>query len=377
MEITTHQNTDLWQFNLDVIHRKTKKVIWQPRIQCWYDDKVSIGEDLPGRYKGMSPVELYKALGVSNRCYMYGACFRHIYDPRISFECKVLSPVETLHIMHTPKGDLTQIYRTNTSNSGSYPSKWWITDEDEMKIHQWVLENSTWEWNQEAYDRIKEEWGFAGAPSAFFPRVNMQYLFHDVMGPEEGIFAVYDFPETVEKYFAALSEHQDRMAQVWNNCPIEIVNFGDNVHDGVLSPALFEKYVLPEYQHRNDLFHSHGKWTNAHWDGDVKSILKYVRATGLDGVEAVTPLPQGDVTLKEVKAAFGDDIFLMDGIAALLFDPNLYPIEDLEAQVNECLELFAVQLIMGISDEIASTGDIDRVIHVRDMVDAYNAHIIE
>lgn len=67
----------------------------------------------------------------------------------------------------------------------------------------------------------------------------------------------------------------------------------------------------------------------------------------------------------------------MDGIAALLFDPNLYPIEALEAQVNECLELFGGQLIMGISDEIASTGDIERVVHVRDMVDEYNSHIVE
>jgi len=377
MEITTHQNTNLWQFNLDVIHRRTKKVIWQPRIECWYDDRVSVGRDLPGRYKGMNKAELYKALGVSQRCYVFNECFKQVYDPRIITETRKISPIETEYIMHTPKGDLSLINRGNTSNSGSYPSKWWITCEEEMKIHQWVLENSTWVWDQEAYDRLVQEWGFAGAPASFCPRGNMQYLFHDVMGPEEGIFAVYDYPETVEKYFAALRENQTRLFEVWGQCPIEWINYGDNIHGGLLSPELFEKYVLPEYQYRNDMLHGYGKWTFAHWDGDVKSVLEYVRETGLNGIEAVTPLPQGDVTLEEVKKVFGDDIFLIDGIAAILFDPNIYPIEALEAQVQECLDLFGGQLVMGISDELASTGDVDRVIHVRDMVDAYNAKIKE
>ena len=44
---------------------------------------------------------------------------------------------------------------------------------------------------------------------------------------------------------------------------------------------------------------------------------------------------------------------------------------------GHCLELCGGQLIMGISDEIASTGDIERVVHVRDMVDEYNSHIVE
>ncbi len=44
------------------------------------------------------------------------------------------------------------------------------------------------------------------------------------------------------------------------------------------------------------------------------------KTCGLDGIEAITPKPQGDVTLEEVKEALGDDIYLVDGIAAVLFD---------------------------------------------------------
>ncbi len=40
----------------------------------------------------------------------------------------------------------------------------------------------------------------------------------------------------------------------------------------------------------------------------------------LDGIEAITPQPQGDVTLEEIKEALSDDMFLLDGIPAILFD---------------------------------------------------------
>lgn len=378
MNITTHRDTDLKEFQRAVIQRKTKKVIFQPRICCWYDDRRFLNQPFPAPYTDMDLVQIYKKLGVSSRGYEFNACQSIVYDPRISFETKQIGPREWQQVMHTPKGDLTKAWKGNDSNGGSYETKWFITSEEEMEIHRWVLENSTWKWDTEKCEELTKIWGFGGLPSIYMDRVNVQYLMHNVMGIEDGIFALYDYPETVEKYFQAMHEFQDRQIDmIINQSPLEIVNFGDNIHCSILPADLFEKYVLPEYQYRTDRLRSAGVFTHAHWDGDVKTLLPYVQETGLDGVEAVTPIPQGDVSLKEVKKYFGDDIFLLDGVAALLFDPNLYPIEALEDQVRECLELFGGQLIMGISDELASTGTLDRVEHVRDMVDEYNSQIKE
>ena len=81
------------------------------------------------------------------------------------------------------------------------------------------------------------------------------------------------------------------------------------------------------------------------------------------------------MTLREVKAAFGDSLLLMDGLAALLFDPALYPLSALEAQVHECIDLFAGQLVLGVSDEIPSRGDLERVEAVTRIVDDHNAAV--
>ena len=55
------------KLNKDVVFKKSKgKIIWQPRIEAWYRDRVFKGQDLlPEKYKGFSLKELYKSLGCS------------------------------------------------------------------------------------------------------------------------------------------------------------------------------------------------------------------------------------------------------------------------------------------------------------------------
>ena len=372
---TDHKNINLTALHRDVIRgRSNGKIIWQPRIICWYDDRAFYGEELPQPFTGMDLPAIYRELGCSNRNYYFNNCFKKVNDPRVKEYSRKISELETEYIVETPVGKISTITASNTSNYGTFPKKWWVSSEEEMKISSWIEERCTWEWDDKKYNELLITWGDLGLPTMFMPRVNIQYLYIDIMGVEEGIFALCDYPGTVEKYFQVLSESHERLIKVINESPIEVINFGDNVHAGMLPPDLFKKYVLPEYQKRNELLHKANKFTHSHWDGDTRQLLPFARECGFDGIEAVTPKPQGDVTLKEVKKAFGDDLFLLDGIAALLFE-DIYPIGELEKQAREVIELFAPKLILGISDEMSSRGNLERIRFVSGIVDDYNASI--
>jgi len=318
---TDHKNVNLAKLHRDVIRGQSNgKIIWQPRILAWYADRIFAKQELPAPFTGMTLSEIYRELGCSNRIYDYNGCFKRVDHPSVSHYSRKLSPTETEYIIETPVGKLNSIYAANTSNPGTFPKKWWITCEDDMKVAIWIEERCEWEWDEEHYQKVYSEWGDLGLPTIFMPRVNVQHLYIDDMGVEAAIYALMDYPKTVEKYFQVLNESHERLIEVINKSPIEVINFGDNVHAGTLPPNLFKKYVLPAYQRRNELLHKAGKFTHAHWDGDVKPLLPFAKETGLDGIEAITPKPQGDVTLEEVKEALGDEMFLLDGIAAILFD---------------------------------------------------------
>ena len=110
--------------------------------------------------------------------------------------------------------------------------------------------------------------------------------------------------------------------------PIKILNFGENIDANIDSPSLFEEYLIPYYTKRVKQIHQKGKFCHIHMDGSLKPLLPLISKLTFDGIEAATPLPQGDVTLGELKDTLGDTM-LIDGIPALLFLPH-YSYKDLE-----------------------------------------------
>lgn len=320
----------------------------------------------------MSIPDIYRALGCSNRLYpWYNRCFRRIEPASVRRIEQKLNKTDTQTTIDTPVGKQIRVDRRTPNSPGSIHVKWPVETEGELRVATWIVENTSWEWDQEVFEQSQREVGDLGAPTMYLPRMNIQDLYINAMGVERTTYALFDWPETVENYFRAMDECHSRLVDVVNSSPIEIINMGENIHVGTLSPQLFLKYHLPACQQCCEKLHSVGKFVSSHWDGDCGPLLQYARETGLDGIEAITPKPQGDVTLEEVKEALGDDMFLLDGIPAVYFDET-FSVETLTECVHKLIDLFAPKLVLGISDEISSTGDIERVRLVGKIVDAYN-----
>lgn len=355
-----------------VFGRSGGKIIWQPRIQCWYDDKRFAGEPLPEPYDDMDIHDIYRELGCSSRLYReFNPCFKRIDDPRVTFAREQLNETDDKITINTPAGTQTAVNRRSPNNPSLIHVKWEVESEEEMKAAIWREEHTEWEWDQARYEEQMERVGDLGAPTMYMPRMNIQDLYINRMGVEKAIFALYDWPDTVEAFFRALEESHDRLIDVINASPVDIINFGENIHAGMLTPDLFGKYHLPACQRRCEKLHAGGKFVSSHWDGDCAPLLTYAQETGLDGIEAITPKPQGDVTLEETREALGDSMFLLDGIPAVYFDET-FPEETLEQCTRRIIDLFAPNLVLGISDEISSTGNIERIRTVKSIADEYN-----
>jgi hypothetical protein len=348
------------------------KIIWQPRIGAWFYDKLFAKEELPAPFTGMDLPDIYRELGCSARIYEYGWwSFEAVEHPGVKKSTRNLNQTDTEILIETPVGRQTAVERTSLNSYGITHVKWEVSTREELKVAIWRKENTAWRFKPEGFEAARKKWGDTGAPTMYIPRINIQDLYINLMGTQNGIYALYDWPDTVRAYFRALDECHDRLIDVINSCPIEIINFGDNIHCGTLPANLFCEFVLPAYQNRCEKLHRAGKFTHAHWDGDVKALLPFARQTGLDGIEAITPKPQGDVILEEIKDALGDTLFLIDGIPAILFDTT-FPVSMLEKFTHRLIEMFAPRLVLGISDEISSTGDLERIRVVGRIVDEYN-----
>jgi hypothetical protein len=87
--------------------------------------------------------------------------------------------------------------------------------------------------------------------------------------------------------------------------------------------------------------------------------MRFMHEHHVDGYEALTPQPMGDVSLEDTKAALGD-LILIDGIPATDFLPTVKE-DEFVGRVRRLLELFSPNLVLGISDEISPPGEIEKV----------------
>ena len=337
-------------------HEPVDNVVYQPRIEHWYGVNKNAGT-LPERYRDMSLIEVYDDLGCSIRAYpFFNGCLRCADDPSVRYEAEQRGDIHISRSV-TPVGSIETHSRYTAL--ASHTEKFPVETREDARVMEYILRGRKWWFDQEAFDRGDAEIGDRAAPMLFIPRINIQRMFIEIMGVENTLYGLADDPAMVEGLIRAIDESDQAMLQVMAESSIPIINYGDNVDQHFLPPNLFEKYVLPEYQRRCEMFRAHGKFTHAHWDGSIKHLLPYAKETGLDGIEALTPIPQGDVTIREIKEALGD-IVLLDGIPMTWFLPHETN-KDLERVTREIIELFSPNLVLGISDEPSPVCDIEKV----------------
>jgi len=342
-------------------------VVYQPRIEHWYNVNKRQGT-LPPRYQNMSLLDVYDDLGCSLRTYnFFNPCLK--FDNTAGFKAETFQK-DGVEITRwtTPVGSV-ETHRVRTAlahRTIKYP----VESPQDAGVIEYVLLSREPRFDLELFEKNDHLMGDRAAPMIYLPRVNLQRLFLEYMGFERTIFALQDEPALVKRLISVIDESDEAVLNVVAQCPVEIINFGDNLDQNMLSPPLFEEYVLPAYRRRVEKLKAAGKSCHAHWDGSVKLLLPYAERTGLDGIEALTPIPQGDVTIEEMKDALGDMI-LLDGIPMTCFLPHEDE-EELEETTRRIIETFSPNLVLGVSDEPSPVCDIERVRRVAEILREYD-----
>ena len=348
------------------------KVVWQPRLEHWYNVSCVRGT-IPKEYKDKTIFEIYDDLDASPR-YYYGAStdislregFLKISYRKGATVQKVKEKEDTYLIYKSPKGNLTAKMVSGEWGCSWHYSEFPVKKISDLEILEYVLKNTVVEFNYDFYQEAENTLGERGISQFYFDRSPLQNLFLQYMGIENTIYAMNDHPKRIKEFIKTADEAHDQMYEVLGKCPVSVLNFGENIDARFDTPRFFNEYLVPYYKKRLAPLHKAGKFCHIHMDGAIKPLLPYINDGGFDAIEAATPLPQGDVTLEELKDAMGDTI-LLDGIPAVLFLPE-FSYEELEKCARDVIDLFSPNLILGISDEISPVGEIEKVRFVSKLI---------
>jgi hypothetical protein len=356
------------------------RIVWQPRIHHWYNTNYQriMGQEvtypalntyppIPADLRGKGLMDVFRTLGCSPRYApenLGKAMFSvHIDTGKVKTDTEVVDG-HWVTTMKTPAGELRSVSRAG------YHSEYLLKSPADFAPYCYVLEHQSFVFNPENYENAVREFGDEGVPNEYFPRAPLQRLIIELMGFDNAILNLFEYPDETQALMNDIAAWDDGMYQVLGDSPVEILNFGENLDGNLDSPELFEEHLAPYYEKRVAQLKAKGKLTHIHADGSLKPLIPLLRNIGFDGIEAATPLPQGDVTVAEIRELVGDAI-LLDGIPAIHFLTH-HTTDELLAMTQDVLDTFSPGLILGVSDELPPGADIERVRLVGELVKSYS-----
>ncbi len=347
------------EMNLNVFRGKPNPhVLFQPRFEPWFAWNRQF-DSLPDECRNYADVrDAYDAIGCSQRYMHY---YTDIPSPvtgrftdEVTFTTEQQGDISHRHY-HTPHGDLTE------TSEFSVDKVWRVVDYcgkrvEDLPAIRWLVERRIFEFSTENF-RVGDAFiGDRGVPQFWVPKSPYLALCQTWMNFEPFMYAMADAPDVMVDLMQAIDRSYDTLyEQMCSSGLVQIINFGENVAEAHWSPEYFDRYMLPWAEKRVGQLHDAGIFAHIHIDGYFKNLVPNIRKLPHDGLEALTPLPQGDVTIDEMAEAC-DGKVLLDGIPAILFLDH-HPRKELEQCVEQIIDTFDGKLILGISDELPEAGN--------------------
>ena len=177
---------------------------------------------------------------------------------------------------------------------------------------------------------------------------------HQVMIHWMGIetFAV-EWAERRDEVLRLVRALEDNLRQVFPllaDSPITHANFGGNEVPEVMGPPRYREFCLPLVRECAEFLHRKGKLLGTHLDGNNRPWARDVAEAPFDYIEAFTPAPDTDMTLREALDAWPDKVLWIN------FPSSLH-LADLDTIRRTTRELIAAaagtdRLIVGITEDV-------------------------
>jgi hypothetical protein len=140
-------------------------------------------------------------------------------------------------------------------------------------------------------------------------RTPLQTILVDYTGLSNFGLHLFELEAEVRELYDALLVNFRRLVEIVAAGPGRYINVLENFTAETLGPRRYKEFLLPVYEETFGLFRQAGKVVGCHYDGKLAVVRDLVAGAPIDIIEALTPPPEGDMTLAQARAAWPDKLF--------------------------------------------------------------------
>ncbi|MBU0477226.1 hypothetical protein KKC91_01460 [bacterium] len=256
------------------------------------------------------------------------------------------SKIKTVY--KTPHGDLSTI--NVPAGFTTWHEELIFKTPDDYKAIEFMIRNRQY---RADYEPVVKQMKLAGGDIIFRAGIGyepMQEIIHSIMGIEVFSLEWMDNRDEIMKLYDALVEDRRKIYPIVAESPVLHANYGGNVTPEIVGLERFKKYYVSHYNECAEIMHKHGKLLGTHLDANNKLLADAVRETDLDYVEAFTPPPDCDLSVKEALEIWSEKKLWINFPSSV----HLSSIEVIEDTMRKILKESGdgTRLIVGITEDV-------------------------
>ena len=222
----------------------------------------------------------------------------------------------------TPVGTLRQAWVRSESGSTSFLVEHPLKTEKDYKVQLWIEEHT-----QMVYDPVPAANHLEGdgreglSLGMLVPRCKsaFQSLVEHYAGTEELVYALADFPGTVEALWRTMVEKNIEAVRLAAQSPYTHFITWEDSSTQNYSPDQYDAYIGSEIAEWCRILSTCGKYYVQHACGHVAALVARMQAHGVFAVESISPPPTGNMTIHDARSAIGSGMGIIGGIEPTTF----------------------------------------------------------
>jgi hypothetical protein len=224
--------------------------------------------------------------------------------------------------IRTPVGTLRQAWARSESGSTSFLVEHPLKTEQDFKTQMWIEENTTLVYDPAPVNAHFADNGREGlSMGMLIPRGKsaFQSLVEHLAGTEELIFALADFPETVEALWRTMvARDLEAVKLSAQSSYTHFITWEDSSTQNY-SPSQYDSYIGSEIGEWSGILSACGKHYTQHACGHIAALVGRMRDHGVHSVESISPPPTGNITIREARNVIGPTMGIVGGIEPTQF----------------------------------------------------------
>jgi hypothetical protein len=202
----------------------------------------------------------------------------------------------------TPVGEAWQVLEPDPAyETSNWIHEHFIKGPDDYRVLEFYYRDMVFRDNSEAIREAQRRVGSDGLVMLRIAKSPVQEMLYQLMGVERFAVDYQERRDLFDSLHAAMVARYQELYEFAAHSPAEILQLGDNIYSDMVGRERYRAYLMPEYAKIMARLRGTGKLLAVHMDGNLRSLQTDIAEATFDIVEAITPPPMGDVSIREAR----------------------------------------------------------------------------